>query len=210
MIIGGNLEIGGSGAGNGVDGIALAGGNIEMRNANPFIDFKASNIDFGARIIYDYNVADGLEFVGATQYKFDNELYNTGIIRTDSYLQAVGSIYTNGGTIYVGYGTSWDTNLYRAAADSLKTDDHFRFRNLISGTTSITTNGGVTAYSVTVSNISPTCTGTVYELGVATTTVPGETVKGASATSGTSSSVIVWCARSNTTATNVHWVLIGM
>jgi hypothetical protein len=79
MIVFGNLEVGASGAGNGADGVAFSGGNIEMRNSNPFIDFKTTNIDFGARIIYDYGVADGLEFTGATGgYTFDAKVSASG------------------------------------------------------------------------------------------------------------------------------------
>lgn len=67
-----SLVVGTTGAGQSADGLNIIGGSIEMRNANPFIDFKTSDIDFGARIIYDFSVADALEFSGATTYRFDN------------------------------------------------------------------------------------------------------------------------------------------
>lgn len=70
--VAGVLSIGASGAGQSADGVNISGGSIEMRSANPFIDFKISDIDFGARIIYDFSVSDALEFSGATTYRFDN------------------------------------------------------------------------------------------------------------------------------------------
>lgn len=78
--VGGSLAVGStSDAGHGVDGLKISGGNIEMRNANPFIDFKTTDIDYGARIIYDLNYSDGLEFYGAAAgYYFDSDIRTTG------------------------------------------------------------------------------------------------------------------------------------
>lgn len=77
---------------------------------------------------------------GATA--FDVNLYRWGadFLKTDDTLLAAGQLYANhGGTatqVIVGdtgaglaglrFGTAADTNLYRSAADNLKTDDHFR------------------------------------------------------------------------------------
>lgn len=211
LIVVGTIEAGGDGAGNAIDGVALTGGNIEMRNANPFIDFKTTNIDYGARIIYDYNVADGLEFVGATQYKFDNELYNTGIIRSDSYLQANANIYMNSGSIYVGYsGTAWDVNLYRAGADNLKTDDKFTAPNIYSGAITMTpTAGSPTSASETFPG-SKSMNGTLYGATTADTTVIGATWHGESITALSATSITMYGFRDNNTSTTMTYVIIGI
>lgn len=94
--VGGSLSVGGAGAGQTVDGLNISGGNIEMRNLNPFIDFKTSDIDFGARIIYDFTVADALEFTGAAVYIFDNDLSVGG--RTMSGDAPIRRVYTAGAT----------------------------------------------------------------------------------------------------------------
>jgi hypothetical protein len=75
-----------SGAGQSVDGVKLdAGGAIELRSANPFIDFKMSDVDFGARIIYDFDVSDNLEFRGATTYDFDAKVDVAGDLVSTSF-----------------------------------------------------------------------------------------------------------------------------
>jgi len=72
LIVMGGLMVSNNDAGYSQDGTAISGGSIEIRSANPFIDFKVDSSDYGARIIYDYNISDGMEFTGATGgYKFD-------------------------------------------------------------------------------------------------------------------------------------------
>lgn len=105
----GSLTVGPAGAGQSTDGLNISGGNIEMRNANPFIDFKAGDVDFGARIIYDFGIADGLQFGGAAVYDFDNRV-NTSVSFSIGNTVVVSSRRTGWGT-HVGTAnrTAFDT-----------------------------------------------------------------------------------------------------
>lgn len=78
----GTVTIGVDGGGTTADGVQIGGdtnpGSIELRSANPFIDFKADSSDYGFRIIYDFNVSDGVEFAGATGgYYFKDGPFST-------------------------------------------------------------------------------------------------------------------------------------
>lgn len=92
LAVAGNLYVGDY---PNVSSASIGGGAIELRSPNPLIDFSTDNsMDYGARIVYDLNVTDGLEFGGAVGYYFDAPIV-----------------------------LSSDVNLYRAAANELKTDD---------------------------------------------------------------------------------------
>lgn len=102
------LQIGGRGAGLTSDGMKItSSGNVEMRSPSPFIDFKVGSDDFGARIIYNYYVVDGLEFTGAAGgYVFDNNVKRSGEAWTEPTL-------TNS---WVNYGGGWANAAYRKDA----------------------------------------------------------------------------------------------
>ena len=112
-----------------------------------------------------------------------------------------------------------DTNLYRSAANELKTDDNFEVAgnfhcggilttdNRVSGTVVITpvantpTSTTVTGLSVPGSAFRAQCT--------ANTTVIGSTVQGVAFSSPSSTSIIIWVYRTNTTNTSVSWEMWG-
>lgn len=170
LVVGGTLYVGsGTGAGQSADGVNISGGSIEMRNANPFIDFKTTDEDYGARIIYDFNLVDGMEFAGASRYKFDNTVQlDTGDLYSDStfdfftlasaaqQLKAksilLSTSFADPTPNAAGIQFGADTNLYRSAADLLKTDDTFEAPAInMTGVTTNTTfsinNGGTATFS---------------------------------------------------------------
>ncbi|MDX3746703.1 hypothetical protein [Streptomyces sp. AK08-02] len=77
------------------------------------------------------------------------------------------------------------------------------------GQVSITPSAANTPTSIAVTGLSVKGS-TFLGYAVATTTAPGSQVTGASATSVTSSGLTVWTTRTNTTATLVNWMVIGL
>jgi hypothetical protein len=85
----------------------------------------------------------------------------------------------------------------------------FTASNIAYGQVSITPSAANTPTSVNVTGL--TLMGSsFYPLVTAATTVPGTQVTGVGATSVSSSGLTVWVTRTNTTATNVNWMVIGL
>lgn len=152
-------------AGQTSDGLNIGGGSIEMRSANPFIDFKTTNEDYGARIIYDYNITDGIEFTGAVKYSFDNTMrLTTGDLESDStfdfftlasaaqQLKAksilLSTSFSDPTPNSAGVQFGADVNLYRSATDVLKTDDSLEVAGQLSIGGSAGSSGSSTTFSI--------------------------------------------------------------
>lgn len=107
-----------------------------------------------------------------------------------------------------GGSTARDTNLYRTAANYLKTDDAFADASHAYGVVTITPVAN-TPTSTNVTGLSLISGLTYNGYASARTTVVGSTVQGVATTSATATGVTVWVYRTNTTNTNVDWMVVG-
>ncbi|MFF7982273.1 hypothetical protein ACFZDK_24615 [Streptomyces sp. NPDC007901] len=82
------------------------------------------------------------------------------------------------------------------------------FANIAYGSTTITPSAANTPTSAAVTGLGLSGT-TFYAQVTASTSVPGSQVTGVSATSVSSNGMTLWVTRTNTTATVVHWLVIG-
>lgn len=81
--------------------------------------------------------------------------------------------------------------------------------NIATGSVSITPSAANTPTSVNVTGLALQGA-SFYAQATAATTVPGSQVTGVGATSVTASGLTVWVTRTNTTATTVNWMVIGV
>jgi len=114
-------------------------------------------------------------------------------------------LFSEGSRLNIG---NIDTNLYRGAADQLKTDDMLLRANEAHGSVLITPSAANVPTSVTVSGLS-VLGSTFYGYATPNTSVPGTQVTGVGVTAPASTGLVVWLTRTNTTATTVYWRLVG-
>lgn len=81
--------------------------------------------------------------------------------------------------------------------------------NMAYGAVTITPSGANTPTSSNITGLSMTGS-TFYGFATASSTVPGTQVTGVATTSVTSTGLTVWLTRTNTTATTVNWLVIGV
>lgn len=106
----------------------------------------AEGIAFGADVNLYRSAANTL--------KTDDDFRAAGTIISDSYVQAAGgALYVNNGILNLGYGSSWDTRLYRDSASSVRIDNgsggaaNLTVLGQLSGAT------GVLPYAIWVGNV---------------------------------------------------------
>lgn len=159
----------------------------------------------------------------ATDSQYETRATSDGFARW--FMRADGLMWWGPGNVNV------DTNLYRSAANTLRTDDSLDVgTNLtVGGTTTLNGNTHVNGILTTDNRVSgtvvitpvantPTSTtvtgltvpGTAFRAQcTANTTVIGTTVLGVAFSSPSSTSIIIWVTRTNTTNTSVSWEMWG-
>ena len=81
--------------------------------------------------------------------------------------------------------------------------------NYRTGRVTITPSAPNVPTSLTVTGLGMGGSGTVHAYATASTTVPGSSVTGVGISGASRDGVTIWVTRTNTTATNVEWQLIG-
>jgi hypothetical protein len=129
--------------------------------------------------------------------------YDTGKGLNAATIELRGSSAANAG----GCDITLDAFTTTIIGDATVTNGVLRADNIASGNVTITPVAN-TPTSVTVSGLSVTGS-TFTGQATAVTTVIGSTVQGVSVSSVTATGLLVWVYRTNTTATGVHWLVIG-
>lgn len=172
-----------------IDGQVITGATVRTSSGFPRIELAPDGN------LYFYTAAD----------------QDPGLIRVDGVDGTLQLIGPNGAGVE--YGVTFQKAFGASSAtfdtDSVTAIGSFYADNYRTGRSTITPSAANTPTSLTITGIGMGGSGAVRAYATANTVVPGSQVTGVSCSGANRDSFVLWVTRTNTTATNIDWHLIG-